>query len=143
MGVLAVGQTVDVDATVPLLQSKSSAMEGAAEYQTITNMPVIDRRSSQLQRLSGFVVGNGTGSSATFALGAGRGDNSNYLVDGGNLQNLLLGVPNRPRRNTVFSSLPRGWSARAVATGLPTSPSRDAMTNRQAKQHDLSCINSG
>jgi len=63
------------------------------ENQTITNMPLIDRRSSQLQRLSGFVVGNGTGSNATFAVGGGRGNNANYLVDGGNVQNLLLGVP--------------------------------------------------
>ncbi len=94
--VLAVGsiaQTVSVDATVPLLQSQSSAVSDVVENQTITNMPLIDRRSSQLQRLSGFVVGNGTGSSATFAAGGGRGNNANYLVDGGNVQNLLLGVP--------------------------------------------------
>jgi Carboxypeptidase regulatory-like domain len=93
LGVGAVAQTIDVDATVPLLQSQSSAVEDVVENQTITNMPLIDRRSSQLQRLSGFVVGNGTGSGATFAVGGGRGNNANYLVDGGNVQNLLLGVP--------------------------------------------------
>ncbi len=93
LAVGAVAQTVDVDATVPLLQSQSSAVEDVVENQTIVNMPLIDRRSSQLQRLSGFVVGNGTGSSATFAVGGGRGNNANYLVDGGNVQNLLLGVP--------------------------------------------------
>ncbi len=93
LAVGAVAQTVDVDATVPLLQSQSSAVEDVVENQTIVNMPLIDRRSSQLQRLSGFVVGNGTGSGATFAVGGGRGNNANYLVDGGNVQNLLLGVP--------------------------------------------------
>jgi hypothetical protein len=69
LAVGAIAQTVSVDATVPLLQSQSSAVEDVVENQTITNMPLIDRRSSQLQRLSGFVVGNGTGSSATFAVG--------------------------------------------------------------------------
>jgi Carboxypeptidase regulatory-like domain len=93
LAVGAVAQTIDVDATVPLLQSQSSAVEDVVENQTIVNMPLIDRRSSQLQRLSGFVVGNGTGSGATFAVGGGRGNNANYLVDGGNVQNLLLGVP--------------------------------------------------
>jgi hypothetical protein len=93
LAVGAIAQTVSVDATVPLLQSQSSAVQDVVENQTITNMPLIDRRSSQLQRLSGFVVGNGSGSGATFAVGGGRGNNANYLVDGGNVQNLLLGVP--------------------------------------------------
>jgi hypothetical protein len=93
LAVGAVAQTVSVDATVPLLQSQSSAVQDVVENQTINNMPLIDRRSSQLQRLSGFVVGNGSGSGATFAVGGGRGNNANYLVDGGNVQNLLLGVP--------------------------------------------------
>jgi Carboxypeptidase regulatory-like domain len=93
LAVGAIAQTVSVDATVPLLQSQSSAVQDVVENQTINNMPLIDRRSSQLQRLSGFVVGNGSGSGATFAVGGGRGNNANYLVDGGNVQNLLLGVP--------------------------------------------------
>src|SRR5271167_3979001 len=58
LAVGAVAQTVEVDTTVPLLQSQSSAVEDVVENQTIVNMPLIDRRSSQLQRLSGFVVGN-------------------------------------------------------------------------------------
>jgi hypothetical protein len=93
LAVGAIAQTVSVDATVPLLQSQTSAVQDVVENQTIVNMPLIDRRSSQLQRLSGFVVGNGSGSGATFAVGGGRGNNANYLVDGGNVQNLLLGVP--------------------------------------------------
>ena len=93
LAVGAIAQTVSVDTTVPLLQSQSSAVQDVVENQTIVNMPLIDRRSSQLQRLSGFVVGNGSGSGATFAVGGGRGNNANYLVDGGSVQNLLLGVP--------------------------------------------------
>ena len=92
---LAIGkvdQVVSVDATVPLLQSASAAVGQVIENQTINNMPLIDRRSAQLQRLNGFVVGNGTGSGATFAIAGGRGNNANYLIDGGTAQNLLLGV---------------------------------------------------
>jgi hypothetical protein len=92
---LAVGkveQVVNVDASVPLLQSASAAVGQVVENQTINNMPLLDRRSSQLQRLNGFVVGNGTGSNATFATAGGRGNNANYLIDGGSAQNLLLGV---------------------------------------------------
>jgi hypothetical protein len=93
LAVGAIAQTVSVDATVPLLQSESSSVADVVENQTVTNMPLIDRRSGQLQRLSGFVVGNNSGANATFAVGGGRGNNANYLVDGGNVQNLLLGVP--------------------------------------------------
>jgi hypothetical protein len=92
---LAVGsvtQTVDVEAVVPLLQSETAAVNGVVENETITNMPLIDRRSAQLTRLSGFVVQNGSGNGATFAMAGGRGNNANYLIDGGTAQNLLLGV---------------------------------------------------
>ena len=44
----AIAQTVNVDATVPLLQSQSSAVQDVVENKTIVNMPLIDRRSSQL-----------------------------------------------------------------------------------------------
>ncbi len=88
-----VSQSVQVTETVPLLQSESAAVSGVVENSTIVSMPLLDRRSSQLQRLNGFVVGNGTGSNATFALAGGRGNNANYLIDGGTAQNLMLGVP--------------------------------------------------
>jgi hypothetical protein len=93
LAVGSVAQSVDVTETVPLLQSESAAVSAVVENQTVTSMPLLDRRSSQLQRLSGFVVGNGTGASATFAIAGGRGNNANYLIDGGAAQNLTLGVP--------------------------------------------------
>jgi hypothetical protein len=93
---LAVGtatETVNVDASVPLLQTETAAVAHVVENQTIVNMPLLDRRAAQLQRLNGFVVGNGTGSSATFATAGGRSNNGNYTIDGGNVQNVLLGTP--------------------------------------------------
>ncbi len=88
-----VEQVVDVKAEVPLIQSESSSVNKVIENETIANMPLLDRRASQLQRLSGFVIGNGSGGSASFAIAGGRGGNANYLIDGGTAQNLLQGVP--------------------------------------------------
>jgi Carboxypeptidase regulatory-like domain/TonB dependent receptor len=88
-----VNQSVNVEADAPQLQTETAAVAHIVDSKTITDMPLLDRRSSQLQRLNGFVVGNGTGGNATFAIAGGRGNNANYLIDGGNAQNLLLGVP--------------------------------------------------
>src|SRR3984957_15311076 len=94
--VLKVGsaaQTVNVDASVPLLQTESAAISQVVENASITNLPLIDRRSQQLQRLNGFVVQTNSGANASFAIAGGRSDNANYFIDGGTAQNLLLGVP--------------------------------------------------
>lgn len=86
-------QVVDVGASVPLLQTETSAIAGVVQNESITNLPLIDRRSAQLQRLNGFVVQTNSGASASFAIAGGRSNNANYLIDGGTAQNLLLGVP--------------------------------------------------
>jgi hypothetical protein len=86
-------QTVDVDATVPLLQTETSAVAQVVENASITNLPLVDRRSAQLQRLNGFVVQTNAGASASFAIAGGRANNADYLIDGGTAQNLLIGVP--------------------------------------------------
>jgi hypothetical protein len=89
----AVSQTVDVDASVELLQTETAAVSQVVENKTITNMPLLDRRSAQLQGLNGFVVQIGTGENVQFATAGGRGDNANYLIDGGTAVNLLIGTP--------------------------------------------------
>jgi hypothetical protein len=86
-------QSVDVQSDSPLLQTTSSAISNVIENETIVNLPLLDRRATQLQRLNGFVIGSGTGSGSTFAIAGGRGNNANYMVDGGTTQNLLQGVP--------------------------------------------------
>lgn len=88
-----VDEVIDVSSDVPLIQTESAAVHKVIENETITNMPLLDRRASQLQRLSGFVIGGNSGSSATFAIAGGRGGNANYTIDGGTAQNLLQGVP--------------------------------------------------
>lgn len=86
-------QTVSVDASVPLLQTEASAVASVVQSESIENMPLIDRRAAQLQRLNGFVVQNNTGTSVTFAIAGGRSNNADYTIDGGTVQNLLIGVP--------------------------------------------------
>ncbi len=86
-------QTIDVNASVPLLQTESAAVSQVVENASITNLPLIDRRSAQLQRLNGFVVQTNAGANASFAVAGGRANNGDFLIDGGSAQNLLLGVP--------------------------------------------------
>ncbi|WP_263375316.1 TonB-dependent receptor domain-containing protein [Granulicella aggregans] len=88
-----VQQSIDVESDIPLLQTTTSTISNVVENETIVNLPLLDRRATQLQRLNGFVIGTGTGSGSTFAIAGGRGNNANYTVDGGTTQNLLQGVP--------------------------------------------------
>jgi len=89
MEVGSVSEQVTVQAAAPLLQSETSAVESVVENQTIVNMPLVNRRAAQLVKLSGFVVQTRNG----FAIAGGRGDNSMWLIDGTNAQNVTLGVP--------------------------------------------------
>jgi hypothetical protein len=93
---LAVGdisQSVSVDATVPLLQADTAAVSDVVENSTIIDMPLIDRRSTQLARLNGFVEQIGGGSTSTFVVAGGRGGNANFYIDGGSVENVAMGVP--------------------------------------------------
>src|ERR1043166_407697 len=47
LAVGTVSQSVTVDAAVPLLQTDTAAVNEVVENQTITNMPLLDRRSAQ------------------------------------------------------------------------------------------------
>jgi hypothetical protein len=85
-------QVVEVSAGPELLQSDSSAVTSIIETQTVTDMPLIGRSTAQLQRLSGFVVPIGGGSSASYEIAGGRGNNAIYLVDGGSLTNGTWGT---------------------------------------------------
>lgn len=85
-----VAESVQVEAAAPLLTTDNSSVGAVVRNSTIVNMPLIDRRAAQLARLNGFVVQNGTGSN--FAIAGGRGNNAMWTIDGGNAQNILLGV---------------------------------------------------
>jgi len=82
-------ERVTVEASASQLQTESATVGAVVENRTIVNMPLINRRAAQLARLTGFVVQVGTGSN--FAMGGGRGNNTNWRIDGGNVQNVLVG----------------------------------------------------
>src|ERR1051326_1816915 len=90
MEVGAVSDSVTVSATAPLLQSETSAVGAVVENATIANMPLSGRRAAQLAELSGFVVNNG--SAGQFSMAGGRGNNTMWMMDGGNAQNMTLGT---------------------------------------------------
>ncbi|MEO7648991.1 MAG: TonB-dependent receptor [Bryobacteraceae bacterium] len=85
----AQAERVSVEASLPQLQTETSAVASVVDSRTIAEMPLINRRAAQLARLSGFVVQVGTGSN--FAMAGGRGNNTNWRIDGGNVQNVLVG----------------------------------------------------
>jgi hypothetical protein len=85
-----VSESVTIEAAAPLLNTDNSSVGSVVRNSTIANMPLIDRRAAQLARLNGFVVQNGNGSN--FAMAGGRGNNAMWTIDGGNAQNILLGV---------------------------------------------------
>lgn len=85
-----VAESVTVEASAPLLNTDTSSLGSVVRNNTIANMPLVGRRAAQLVRLNGFVVQNGSGS--TFSIAGGRGDNAMWTIDGGNAQNILLGV---------------------------------------------------
>jgi hypothetical protein len=89
----AVSENVQVTASPDLLQTESGAVSHVIENQSIADLPLLDRRSAQLQGQNGFVVQIGSGASVSFATAGGRGDNANYLIDGGTAVNLLIGTP--------------------------------------------------
>jgi outer membrane receptor protein involved in Fe transport len=87
----ALSQSVAIEADAPLLQSESAAVSRVVTNESISRLPLVDRRAVQLIRLNGFVVQKNSGSSVSFAVGGGRGSSSNYFLDGGTVQNVALG----------------------------------------------------
>jgi hypothetical protein len=87
----SVTERIEVEATVPLLQSETSAVRSTVDNRTIANMPLINRRAAQLTKLNGFLVQN---DETSFTIAGGRNDNAMWMVDGGSVQNVTLGNAN-------------------------------------------------
>jgi hypothetical protein len=71
-----------------LLQPETSSVAHVVDGQSIQDLPLVDRRASQLIGLNGFVVQNGAGLGATFGIAGGRANNAMYTLDGESTQNL-------------------------------------------------------
>jgi hypothetical protein len=92
----AVSETVDVQASTPLLESESSTVGQFIERTTVANMPFQTRRIGSLARLAGAVAytsENGKLATPQFAMAGGRSENQMWLTDGAVTQNMSLGSP--------------------------------------------------
>ncbi len=92
----AVSETVEVNATVPLLESETSSVGQFIERTTVLNMPLESRRTAGLVKLMGMVVfrdESGAEQVPLFSMAGGRSQNQIWVLDGGNVQNTTLGVP--------------------------------------------------
>ena len=92
----AVTESVEVNATVPLLESETSSVGQFIERTTVLNMPLESRRTAGLVRLMGMVAfrdESGPEQVPLFSMAGGRSQNQIWQLDGGNVQNTTLGVP--------------------------------------------------
>ena len=83
----SVTERVDVTAEAPLLEAEDSSVGQLIERNVIQNLPGgTNRRSAELARLSGNVIGGGT----SIAIAGGRGQNQNWYLDGTTVQGSTL-----------------------------------------------------
>jgi len=96
MEVGGVTESVEVNATVPLLESETSSVGQFIERATVFNMPLESRRTAGLVKLMGMVAfreESGAEQVPLFSMAGGRSQNQIWQLDGGNVQNTTLGVP--------------------------------------------------
>lgn len=92
----AVTESIEVSSTAPLLESETSTLGQFIERTTVLNMPLESRRTAGLVRLLGMVSfrqESGAEQVALFSMAGGRSQNQIWVLDGGNVQNTTLGVP--------------------------------------------------
>jgi Carboxypeptidase regulatory-like domain len=94
---LSVGELRDVltvTAGVPLLESRSSEVGQLIESRSIESMPLGDRRSMNLIKMTGAAVfvTYDAGQKPNFSLAGGRTQSQMFWIDGGTGQNMRLGI---------------------------------------------------
>lgn len=94
---LAVGdvsESVTVSGQAPLLQERTSDLSQLIESRTVQDMPLGDRRTLNLIKISGgaVFVAYDSGQKPNFSLAGGRTQSQNFWIDGGTGQNMRLGI---------------------------------------------------
>lgn len=90
----AVNETVTVDASAPLLETRTSDVSQLVESKTVEDIPLGDRRTMNIVNLTGAAVfvNYDSGSKPNFSLAGGRTQSQNFFIDGGTGQNMRLGI---------------------------------------------------
>ena len=87
-------ETVMVQAEAPLLGARTSEISQLIESRSVEGMPVGDRRSMNLVRMTGAAVfvAYDSGQKPNFSLAGGRTQSQMFWIDGGAGQNMRLGI---------------------------------------------------
>jgi len=90
----SVTEVVEVSAEAPLLESTSATVSQFLDSRVVTEMPLGNRRALELVRLAANTVWVDYSGLAKplFSLAGGRTENQMFWLDGGNIQNMRLGV---------------------------------------------------
>ena len=115
MEVGSLGQTVEVEATTPLLNTENAVKGDVVSRQELIEMPLNGRDFTDLALLTAGVSPNTIGNSGSnLAINGARADNTNFLVDGFNNQNPRDATPQaRPNLDAMeeFKIQTSGYSA--------------------------------
>ena len=87
-------ETVTVQAEAPLLSARTSEISQLIESRSVAAMPLGDRRSMNLIRMTGAAVfvAYDSGQKPNFSLAGGRTQSQMFWIDGGAGQNMRLGI---------------------------------------------------
>jgi hypothetical protein len=90
----ALTDTVTVHAEAPLLSARTSEMSQLIESRSVEGMPLGDRRSMNLIKMTGAAVfvTYDAGAKPNFSLAGGRTQSQMFWIDGGAGQNMRLGI---------------------------------------------------
>lgn len=94
MEVGGVGDSVTVTGEAPLLQTRSSDISTLIESKNVQDLPIGDRRTLNLVRITGAAVfvNYDAGGKPNFSLAGGRTQSQMFWIDGGSGQNMRLGI---------------------------------------------------
>jgi carboxypeptidase family protein len=90
----ATTDTVTVTGAAPLLQTRTSDVSTLIESKTVQDLPLGDRRTLNIVKLTGAAVfvNYDSGGKPNFSLAGGRTQSQMFWIDGGSRQNMRLGI---------------------------------------------------
>jgi hypothetical protein len=90
----ATSDTVTITGETPLLQTRTSDVSTLIESKTVQDLPLGDRRTLNIVKLTGAAVfvAYDSGAKPNFSLAGGRTQSQMFWIDGGSGQNMRLGI---------------------------------------------------
>jgi Carboxypeptidase regulatory-like domain len=90
----ATSDTVTITGETPLLQTRTSDVSTLIESKTVQDLPLGDRRTLNIIKLTGAAVfvNYDSGTKPNFSLAGGRTQSQMFWIDGGSGQNMRLGI---------------------------------------------------